>query len=92
MLYNCIRGIDALEKIPSVITVVPGAATDIVVSCAGELFIREAIGVAAKISNITSHMFIVKIIMAIHVLNDVIPAYFHLATGIGRTVYIKVLK
>ena len=62
------------------------------VSGTAMLFIGKTVRISAEVSCSAGHGLIVEVIVAVYVLNDVIPAYFHLATGIGRTVYIKVLK
>ena len=92
VLNDRIGSADTLEEIPSVVAVIPCAATDIVVSRSGELLIRKTIGIAAKVSRRAGHRLVVKIIVTVHILDDVVATILHLATGVSRTVYVEVLK
>ena len=92
MLDDGIGRADALEEIPSVVAVIPCAATDIVVSVSGELFVGKTVGIAAEISRRAGHGLVIEIIVRIDILDDVITAYFHLTTGVRGTVDVEVLK
>ena len=92
VLNDRLAATHALEEIPAVIAIVPCAATDIVVTCSGELFVGKAICIAAEIGSGTGHGLVVKVIMTIHVQDDVVAAILHLASSICRSVYIKVFK
>ena len=92
MLDDGVGVADALEEIPAVIAVIPCAATDIVVSRSGELFVGKTVGIAAEISRRAGHGLVVKIIVRIDILDDVIAAVLHLTAGVGRAVYVEVLK
>ena len=92
VLNDRIGSADTLEEIPSVIAVIPCTATDIVVSRSGELLIRKTVGIASEVGGRTGHRLVVEIVMAVHILDDVVATILHLATGVSRTVYIEVLK
>ena len=81
-----------LEEIPTVVGVVPCPASDIVVSVSGELLIGKTVCVTAEISRTTGHRLIVEVIVRVHVLDDVVSAILHLASGVCRTVDIQVLE
>ena len=88
---------DALVEVPTIIGIIPCAAAYIMVAGTGELLICKPIGIAAKISQFfaiftRSHLFIIKIIMRIYVLDEIISALFHLAAGIRRTINIEPLE
>ena len=92
MLDDCIGCTHSLEEIPTVIGVVPSPATDIVISCAGELLIGKTVCIAAEVSRSTGHRFIVEVIMTVHVPDDIVAAHFHLATRVSRAVYVKIFE
>ena len=92
VLDNGVGRADTLEEIPSVIGVVPRAATDIVVSCTGELLVGKAIGVTTEISGTAGHRLVVEVIVGVHIEDDIVSAFLHLTSRIGRPVYIEVLK
>ena len=83
---------DALEEIPSVIGVIPRAATDIVVSGAGKLLVGKAVGIAAEVSGTAAHRLVVEIIVGIDIEDDIVSAFLHLATGICGAIDIEILK
>ena len=92
VLDNGIRRAHTLEEIPTVIAVAPCPATDIVVTRSGELLVRKTVRIAAEVGLSARHGLVVEVMMAIHVLDDVVAAFLHLATGVGRAVDIEVLK
>ena len=83
---------DPLEEIPSVIGVIPRAASYIMIAVAGELLVGKAVCVTPEISGGAGHRFIIEVIMAVHIADDVVSAAFHLASCVRRTVYIEVLE
>ena len=92
VLNDRLAATHALEEIPSVIAVVPCAATDIVVSCSGKLLVGKTICIAAEVGCASGHSLIVKVIMTIHIQDDVVSSLFHLAACIGTSVDVEVLK
>ena len=62
------------------------------VSCSGELLVCKTVRIAAEVSCRAGHGFIVKIMMAVHIENHIIPAFLHLATRVRRAVDVEVLK
>ena len=83
VLDDGIGGADTLEEIPSVVGVIPRAATDIVVSGAGELLVGKAVGVAAEVSGGTGHGLVVEVIVGIDIEDDVVSAFLHLTSRVG---------
>ena len=83
ILNDGVRGADALEEIPTVVGVTPCAASDIVVSGAGELLVRKAIRVSSEVSGSTGHCLVVEVMVRIDILDDVVASYFHLTACIA---------
>ena len=78
---------DTLEKVPSVIRIIPCAAANIMVAWAGKLLVSKAICITAKVCQFLavfarSHLFVVKIIMRIYVFDEVMATLLHLTTRI----------
>ena len=73
----------ALEEIPAVVAVVPCPAAYVVVAVARELLVGKAVSVTAEVGGGAVHRLIVEVVVAVHVFDDVIAAFLHLATGVG---------
>ena len=75
-----------LEEIPSVIAIAPCTATDIMVTITCELLIGKTICVTSEVGGCAAHRLIVKIMMTIHIFNDVISAILHLASCVSTAI------
>ena len=88
----------ALEEIPSVIGVVPRAATDIVVSGAGKLLVCKTVGVATEVCwtmltlRRSKSFFVVEVIVGIDIEDDIVSAFLHLTSRIGRAVDVEIFE